>query len=110
DGARPGARLESGADRRRGSRVPRRGRRRGPRGRGRRVIEPPRRLLQTARGELRLGGRVWLMGIVNATPDSFSDAGVAQSLEARVALAAEQLGAGADLIDIGGESGVTNRP
>jgi dihydropteroate synthase len=57
-----------------------------------------------------LGGRPLLMGIVNATPDSFSDAGLHQSLEARVALAAELLGDGADLIDIGGESGVTNRP
>jgi dihydropteroate synthase len=50
------------------------------------------------------------MGIVNATPDSFSDAGLGTSLEARVALAAELLEAGADVIDIGGESGVTNRP
>jgi dihydropteroate synthase len=64
----------------------------------------------TARGELTLGGRVWIMGIVNATPDSFSDAGGGGSLDDRVALAAAQLDAGADVIDIGGESGVTNRP
>ena len=50
------------------------------------------------------------MGIVNATPDSFSDAGLHQTLEERVALAAELLQAGARLIDVGGESGVTNRP
>ncbi|MGZ4192914.1 MAG: dihydropteroate synthase, partial [Solirubrobacteraceae bacterium] len=50
------------------------------------------------------------MGIVNATPDSFSDAGLAQTLEARVKLARTLLADGADLIDIGGESGVTNRP
>jgi dihydropteroate synthase len=50
------------------------------------------------------------MGIINATPDSFSDAGVAPTLEQRVALAREQLEAGAELIDIGGESGVTDRP
>jgi dihydropteroate synthase len=50
------------------------------------------------------------MGIVNATPDSFSDAGLHQTLEARVQLAAALLRDGADLIDIGGESGVTNRP
>ena len=49
------------------------------------------------------------MGIVNASPDSFSDAGERRTLEQRVALAGEMLGAGADLIDIGGESGVTNR-
>jgi dihydropteroate synthase len=50
------------------------------------------------------------MGIVNATPDSFSDAGVHRTLDDRVALAASLLRGGADVIDIGGESGVTNRP
>jgi dihydropteroate synthase len=50
------------------------------------------------------------MGIVNATPDSFSDSGEHQTLEERVELAASLLEDGADLIDIGGESGVTNRP
>lgn len=50
------------------------------------------------------------MGIVNATPDSFSDTDEGRTLEQRVALAASLLEDGADLIDIGGESGVTNRP
>lgn len=59
---------------------------------------------------LALDGRPWLMGIVNATPDSFSDGGRHPTLEARVALARELLDAGADIIDVGGESGVTNRP
>lgn len=59
---------------------------------------------------LELGGRPWLMGVVNATPDSFSDGGERRSLEQRVELAAELLAAGADIIDIGGESGVTNAP
>lgn len=59
---------------------------------------------------LALGERPWLMGIVNATPDSFSDAGEHPTLEARVALARELLAAGADVLDVGGESGVTNRP
>ncbi|HYV14698.1 MAG TPA: dihydropteroate synthase [Conexibacter sp.] len=59
---------------------------------------------------LSLGDRPWLMGIVNATPDSFSDAGAHPTLEARVALAHELLAAGADIVDVGGESGVTNRP
>jgi dihydropteroate synthase len=70
----------------------------------------PALALRTARGELLLGGRMRLMGIVNATPDSFSDAGTRQSLEERVELAARLLEQGAELIDIGGESGVTNRP
>jgi dihydropteroate synthase len=70
----------------------------------------PARLLRTSTGTLELGGRPWLMGVVNATPDSFSDAGEHRTLAQRVALASSLLGAGAQLIDIGGESGVTNRP
>ena len=70
----------------------------------------PALALRTSRGTLALGGRPWLMGIVNATPDSFSDAGKHRTLEQRVRLAARLLDEGADLIDIGGESGVTNRP
>jgi dihydropteroate synthase len=50
------------------------------------------------------------MGIVNATPDSFSDAGLSPTLEDRVELARAMLEQGADVIDIGGESGVTTRP
>jgi dihydropteroate synthase len=68
-------------------------------------------VLRTARGELAFEpGRMRIMGIVNATPDSFSDVEGERTLEARVARAAEQLEAGADVIDVGGESGVTNRP
>jgi len=73
-------------------------------------VSAPARVLRTCAGDLELGGRPLLMGIVNATPDSFSDGGLAQTLEARVARAAALLEDGADLIDIGGESGVTNRP
>ena len=50
------------------------------------------------------------MGIVNATPDSFSDAAESRTLEQRLELARSMLSEGADIIDIGGESGVTNRP
>lgn len=52
----------------------------------------------------------WLMGIVNATPDSFSDDGSTRTLDARVALARDLVADGARIIDIGGESGVTNKP
>jgi dihydropteroate synthase len=51
-----------------------------------------------------------VMGILNATPDSFSDGGLHPDLEARVARGRELIADGADLLDIGGESGVTNRP
>jgi len=59
---------------------------------------------------LRLGGRPWLMGVVNASPGSFSDAGSAEGVDARVAHAAALVEAGADVIDVGGESAITGRP
>jgi dihydropteroate synthase len=50
------------------------------------------------------------MGIVNASPDSFSDGGLYATLEQQLALARELLLAGADILDIGGESASTGRP
>jgi dihydropteroate synthase len=58
---------------------------------------------------LELGGRPLLMGIVNASPDSFSDGGRHPTLDHQVRLAEELLGAGADLLDVGGESATTGR-
>ena len=54
--------------------------------------------------------RPLVMGIVNATTDSFSDGGRPRGLRARIERAHELASAGADLIDVGGESGVTDRP
>jgi dihydropteroate synthase len=48
------------------------------------------------------------MGIVNATPDSFSDRQVEKSPAELVDLALAQVADGADLIDVGGESGRTD--
>ncbi|HST56731.1 MAG TPA: dihydropteroate synthase [Solirubrobacteraceae bacterium] len=59
---------------------------------------------------LELGTRPLLMGIVNASPDSFSDGGRYATLDARVERAAELLAGGADVLDIGGESASTRRP
>jgi dihydropteroate synthase len=59
---------------------------------------------------LDLGGRPWLMGIVNASPDSFSDGGRFRTLAAQLGLARELLAAGADILDIGGESASTGSP
>jgi dihydropteroate synthase len=59
---------------------------------------------------LDLSGRPWLMGIVNASPDSFSDGGRHATLRARVMRARRLLAAGADIIDIGGESATTGVP
>jgi len=49
-------------------------------------------------------GRTRIMGILNVTPDSFSDGGLHHGLEDIVAHAAAMVEAGADIIDIGGES------
>lgn len=49
-----------------------------------------------------------VMGIVNAGPDSFSDGGELPDLDAQVARAMELVAEGADIIDVGGESGVTD--
>jgi dihydropteroate synthase len=52
-------------------------------------------------------GRPLVMGIVNANPDSFSDAVRDDTLERQVEHALSLVADGADLIDVGGESGVT---
>jgi len=49
-------------------------------------------------------GRPLIMGILNATPDSFSDGGRFLDLERALAQAARMADEGADIIDIGGES------
>jgi dihydropteroate synthase len=55
-------------------------------------------------GTLSLGERTLVMGIVNVTPDSFSDGGVNLEAGTAVAAALRMTLEGADLIDIGGES------
>jgi dihydropteroate synthase len=56
------------------------------------------------RRSLELGKRTLVMGIVNVTPDSFSDGGEHLDPEKAVAHALKLLDEGADIIDIGGES------
>ncbi|MFD2115442.1 dihydropteroate synthase [Paenibacillus yanchengensis] len=53
---------------------------------------------------LQLGERTLIMGILNTTPDSFSDGGQYVAVEAAVEQAKRLLDNGADIIDIGGES------
>jgi len=52
----------------------------------------------------RWGERTYIMGIVNATPDSFSGDGVGYDVAAAVRLARRMRDEGADIIDVGGES------
>ncbi|MBM6386772.1 MAG: dihydropteroate synthase [Paenibacillus sp.] len=54
--------------------------------------------------ELKLGTRTQIMGILNVTPDSFSDGGRYNQVDLAVAHAIQMMEDGADLIDIGGES------
>ena len=51
-----------------------------------------------------LGERTPLMGVLNVTPDSFSDGGHFLNAPAAIARALEMERAGADILDIGGES------
>jgi len=51
-----------------------------------------------------IGKRTLIMGIVNVTPDSFSDGGRYTTVEAAVAYAERLAAEGADILDIGGES------
>jgi dihydropteroate synthase len=53
---------------------------------------------------LALGERTLVMGVLNVTPDSFSDGGAVADLSSAIAAATRMIDDGADLIDVGGES------
>ncbi|MEM5788565.1 MAG: dihydropteroate synthase [Syntrophobacteraceae bacterium] len=55
-------------------------------------------------GQIELGDRTLIMGILNVTPDSFSDGGRFLDYGTAVGRACELIAAGADILDIGGES------
>lgn len=54
--------------------------------------------------EFDLGNEMYVMGILNVTPDSFSDGGKYNSLDRALVHVEEMIKDGADIIDIGGES------
>lgn len=56
------------------------------------------------RRTLELGRRTLVMGVVNSTPDSFSDGGATLDPEAAVARSVQLLDEGADVLDLGAES------
>lgn len=62
------------------------------------------RILNCGGHKLALSDRTLIMGILNVTPDSFSDGGRYDSCEAAVARARQMVEEGADILDIGGES------
>ncbi len=61
-------------------------------------------LWQHAHGSLKIGEKPVLMGILNVTPDSFSDGGSHFCLNDALARAEEMAAAGAQILDVGGES------
>jgi dihydropteroate synthase len=63
-----------------------------------------RQYLQCGRFGFNLAQRPLVMGILNVTPDSFSDGGRFQSLEFAMERAEQMIKDGVDIIDIGGES------
>jgi|ERR1043165_5780079 dihydropteroate synthase len=54
--------------------------------------------------EMPIGERTLIMGILNVTPDSFSDGGQFVTVDSAVAHAEQMIAEGADIIDVGGES------
>lgn len=63
-----------------------------------------RQYLQCGRFGLQLDRKALVMGILNVTPDSFSDGGTYNRLEFAMSRAEEMVAAGVAMIDIGGES------
>jgi dihydropteroate synthase len=61
-------------------------------------------MIETGHGGIDLGGRSLVMGVLNVTPDSFSDGGDFLSPDAARRQAQQMVAEGADLIDVGGES------
>jgi len=57
-----------------------------------------------ARGRLPIGERTLIMGVLNVTPDSFSDGGQFLLLDQAIERAEQMIAEGADIIDVGGES------
>lgn len=65
----------------------------------------PRTLVVEARGRrIVFGQKTFVMGIINATPDSFSGDGIYKNVEEGLRRAERMVEAGADFLDIGGES------
>ena len=60
--------------------------------------------MKIGNNEFKIGKRTYVMGILNLTPDSFSDGGKWKSIESAISHAKEMVLEGADIIDIGGES------
>ncbi|MEW8956606.1 dihydropteroate synthase [Clostridium sp.] len=63
-----------------------------------------KRVLKIGEEDFNLGERTYIMGILNVTPDSFSDGGKHNSIEKALEHGRRMINEGVDIIDIGGES------
>lgn len=61
-------------------------------------------MVKIGKSQFEIGKRTYVMGILNLTPDSFSDGGKWKGIEAAISHAKEMVQQGADIIDVGGES------
>jgi dihydropteroate synthase len=61
-------------------------------------------LLKTPRRDIPIAGRTLVMGVINATPDSFSDGGAIADERDGLRQAVKLVSEGADILDVGGES------
>lgn len=68
------------------------------------IDHPPSSIIDCRGKILELGNKTLIMGILNVTPDSFSDGGLFYKTEDAIAQAEKMVAEGADLLDIGGES------
>lgn len=60
--------------------------------------------MQIGTGEFQTAGHTYVMGILNVTPDSFSDGGKYNQMDAALFHVEEMIKEGMDIVDIGGES------
>src|SRR5262245_51279310 len=64
-----------------------------------------KRFVMHLRGcDVEWGARTWIMGVLNVTPDSFSDGGRFERMDAALARGLAMFELGADIVDVGGES------
>ncbi|MGI9136154.1 MAG: dihydropteroate synthase [Candidatus Nanopelagicales bacterium] len=70
-------------------------------------MNPP---ILRVRGADRTIDTTLVMGVINASPESFSDAGRFSTLDSQLELAETLIAAGADVLDVGGQSAITGVP
>jgi dihydropteroate synthase len=67
-------------------------------------LQPVKRVIRWRDHQLTIGPRTLVMGVLNVTPDSFSDGGEFYATDAAIERAQQMVAEGADIIDVGGES------